>query len=51
MTEFNTAELILIVCSLILLVEVSHLVAFCRRIDRLPLVESLLSNHKAGAFV
>jgi hypothetical protein len=49
--EFDTIELILIVTGLSLIVQLSHLFAYCRRVDRLPLVESLLSNHKAGAFV
>jgi hypothetical protein len=48
--EYNTPELILIVAGLILVVQVSHLFAYCRRVDRLPLVEALLSSHKDQAF-
>jgi hypothetical protein len=49
--NFDTIELLLIVCGLSLIVQLSHLFAYIRRVDRLPLVESLLSNHKSGAFV
>ncbi len=44
---FETLELILIILTLSLIVQLSHMISYCRKIDRLPLVEKLLENHKA----
>ncbi len=48
--NFDTQELILIVLFACLITQISHLFAYCRRVDRLPLVEALLSSHKDQAF-
>lgn len=49
--SIDTLDMILIILIGSLVIQLSHLIGFCRRIDRIPMIETLLATHAKEGFV